>query len=252
MPLSPHLRRLAIAAALAAGLATATAPAAAAHPDQDQDTHVSEALAKREQLRSGADVPLLSSPNVHLENNRPDTTAISGCFAHSAPYFYVSSLTSITVFDVGDPLSPQPTGVLDVTDPAKPFIRSRGKTSSSTHTVACVDDAACDYAYTAGGSVVDLTDLDNPREIKQVDSRAGPEPGVHQRFRAQVELRQRGLRHPHRVRRFGDLRRAGPRESTARDVDRRDRHGSGLERLHPPQRRPAQRGRLHPGRRAER
>ncbi|MDP3711201.1 MAG: hypothetical protein Q8R60_01785 [Mycobacteriales bacterium] len=75
--------------------------------------------------------------------------------------------------------------LVDVTDPDAPFIRSRTPTTgdnrvtTSTHTVQCVDQADCRYAYTAGTgslfSIVDLTDLDNPRQLKTVASPAsGP------------------------------------------------------------------------------
>src|SRR3712207_5939923 len=40
------------------------------------------------------------------------TSAISGVFSRSAPYFYVSGLDSISVFDVSDPKDPQLTGKL--------------------------------------------------------------------------------------------------------------------------------------------
>jgi len=174
---------------------------------------------KRDQYVAGVSVPLVSTPNVRLVTSFPATPAISGCFAKSAPYFYVSGVDAISVFDIRDPLAPKLTGVLDnllfeneamncgertvggvttrfvlagidsaqastddishvgtydeflvvdVTDPAKPFIRSRVQTSSSTHTVTCVRDTACNYVYTAGGShfsIVDLTDLDAPKEI---------------------------------------------------------------------------------------
>ncbi|HSV38431.1 MAG TPA: hypothetical protein VLI04_06690, partial [Nocardioidaceae bacterium] len=174
---------------------------------------------KREQYVAGVSVPLASSPNVRLVTSVPTVTAISGCFAKSAPYFYVSGIDAISVFDVSDPLAPRLTGVLDnalfeneamncgertvdgvttrfvlvgidqvqastddiahvgtydeflivdVTDPTNPFIRSRVKTTSSTHTVTCVTDTACNYVYTAGGShfsIVDLTNLDAPKEI---------------------------------------------------------------------------------------
>ncbi|MQA62563.1 MAG: hypothetical protein GEU86_13965 [Actinophytocola sp.] len=220
-----QFRRAVTTVVLIAGLGIAGAPAAFAHPSDDGDKPHQSGQSKREQYTDGTSVPLISSPNVRLANTFPDVSAISGCFAKSAPYFYTSSLNSITVFDASDPLNPTPTGaldnlvfeneamncgekkvdgvttrfvlvgidltqtssddiehvrpvgfdeflVVDVTDPAQPYIRSRTKTSSSTHTVACVDDTACDYVYTAGGSVVDLTDLDNPREIKQVESPA--------------------------------------------------------------------------------
>ena len=73
--------------------------------------------------------------------------------------------------------------VVDVTDPAAPFIRSRAKTSTSTHTVQCLSQAQCDVAYTAGTSgkfsVLDLTDLDAPRETAVVDSPASGNNGSH-------------------------------------------------------------------------
>ena len=76
--------------------------------------------------------------------------------------------------------------IVDVTDPDAPFIRSRtpqkpaeGAATTSTHTVQCVDQADCRYAYTAGNgsafSILDLTDLDAPRQLKTVASpAAGP------------------------------------------------------------------------------
>ncbi|MCW2665219.1 MAG: hypothetical protein JWN57_181 [Frankiales bacterium] len=79
--------------------------------------------------------------------------------------------------------------IIDVTDPDHPRTRSvtplgdmPGAITSSTHTVQCVDQANCRYAYTAGGregffSVLDLGDLDKPREVATVFSpAAGPNP----------------------------------------------------------------------------
>ncbi len=64
--------------------------------------------------------------------------------------------------------------IVDVTDPTNPFIRSRAETSTSTHTVQCVSQVDCRYAYTAGGgsrfSILDFTDLDKPKELKTVPS----------------------------------------------------------------------------------
>jgi hypothetical protein len=205
--------------ALAVGLA---APASA----HDGHGTSEDWKAKREAYVAGTSVPLLSSPNVRLVTSVPAASAISGCFAKSAPYFYVSGVDAISVFDVSDPLAPKLTGVLDnllfeneamncgertvagvttrfvlvgidaaqassddishvgtfdeflvvdVTDPTRPYIRSRVETSSSTHTVTCVRDTACNYVYTAGGghfSIVDLTDLDAPREVGTATSPA--------------------------------------------------------------------------------
>jgi hypothetical protein len=81
-----------------------------------------------------------------------------------------------------DPSNPDPqvsgsyVYVIDVTDPTDPHIRAGGEASTSTHTVTCVD-AACEYAYTAGNdaefSIIDLTDLDDPKELKTVESSFG-------------------------------------------------------------------------------
>jgi len=74
--------------------------------------------------------------------------------------------------------------VVDVTDPANPYIRSRLKTQTNTHTVSCLEETNCQYAYTAGRngqfSVVDLSDLDNPREAGVFTSPAG---GPNARFK---------------------------------------------------------------------
>jgi hypothetical protein len=61
--------------------------------------------------------------------------------------------------------------VVDVTDPAAPTIVGRAPAQTSTHTVACVDETNCRYAYSAGDSgsgtfsVFDLRNLRNPREV---------------------------------------------------------------------------------------
>lgn len=67
--------------------------------------------------------------------------------------------------------------LVDVTDPAKPFIRSRAKGSTSTHTVTCVSAVNCSYAYSAGTkgkfSIFDLRDLNHPREVDGDRATAG-------------------------------------------------------------------------------
>ncbi len=59
--------------------------------------------------------------------------------------------------------------IVDVTDAANPFVRSRGDVSTSTHTVQCLDRYNCEYAYSVGGSgiysIIDMRDLDAPTEI---------------------------------------------------------------------------------------
>jgi len=69
--------------------------------------------------------------------------------------------------------------VVDVTDPSSPRIRSRVPATTSTHTVACVQETDCRYAYSAGDSneekfsIFDLTDLDNPVEVDSDPAAAG-------------------------------------------------------------------------------
>ena len=191
--------RLSTAATVAGALVLSgavLAPSASAH-----QTDRGETSKKRQQFTDGISLPVISSPNIRFVTNVPDTAAISGIFARSAPYFYVSSTDSITVYDVSDPVRPRITGVLpnlvfeneamnygektvdgvinrfvlvgadlvqyspddptnvaeenelilvDVTDPAKPYIRSRLKTTTNTHTVSCINESDCQYAYTAG------------------------------------------------------------------------------------------------------
>jgi hypothetical protein len=72
--------------------------------------------------------------------------------------------------------------VVDVTDPAQPHIRSRVRGTTSTHTVTCVQDTDCRYAYSAGStsahtfSIFDLRDLDHPREVDSNRARPGTQP----------------------------------------------------------------------------
>ncbi|MCY7372196.1 MAG: hypothetical protein LH461_00610, partial [Spirochaetaceae bacterium] len=70
--------------------------------------------------------------------------------------------------------------LVDVTDPAKPYIRSRPKTTTNTHTVSCINESDCQCAYTAGRngkfSIVDLNDIDAPREIDSDPATAGMQP----------------------------------------------------------------------------
>ena len=72
--------------------------------------------------------------------------------------------------------------VLDVTDPQNMKIIGDVRTQTSTHTIQCVDQGACDFAYTAGTDgkfdVIDLRALftepepDNISVLKAVDSPA--------------------------------------------------------------------------------
>jgi len=59
--------------------------------------------------------------------------------------------------------------IVDVEDPNNPHARSRVTGTTSTHTVACVREVQCRFAYSAGDkgkfSIFDLRDLDNPKEV---------------------------------------------------------------------------------------
>ncbi len=69
--------------------------------------------------------------------------------------------------------------VVDVTDPAEPRIAGRAPGSTSTHTVSCVQQTDCTYAYSAGDdstgrfSIFDLRDLDHPVEVDSDPRTAG-------------------------------------------------------------------------------
>ncbi len=217
--------------ALAAAAILATLPAlpAAAH-DSDR-----ERLKEMSQLfGGGVNVPFVASDNIQLVHSVPKPGAISGVFSPSAPYFYVSGLESIDVYDVSDPLHPALTGTLpelvfeneamnygertlangkvirfvlvgvdltqaspsdinhsnpnganevvlvDVTDPANPYIRSRTPATTFTHTVACVQVRKCTTAYTAGDngsfSIIDLSNLDQLKEVDSRPARTGVQP----------------------------------------------------------------------------
>ncbi len=72
--------------------------------------------------------------------------------------------------------------IVEVTDPAAPRIVGRAPATTSTHTVACVDDTDCRYAYSAGDSgsdsfsVFDLRRLGEPREVDADPDKAGVQP----------------------------------------------------------------------------
>lgn len=69
--------------------------------------------------------------------------------------------------------------ILDVTDPMNMHIVGDLDTTTSTHTVQCVSQQNCRYAYTAGHGgefeILDFTDLEAPKILKKVKSpAAGP------------------------------------------------------------------------------
>lgn len=84
--------------------------------------------------------------------------------------------------DLQDPTNPNLGGyelvIVDVSDARNPVVRGRLETTTSVHTVHCLD-GDCTYAYSAGAydngafSVFDLSDLDNPVEVKTMSSAAG-------------------------------------------------------------------------------
>ncbi len=72
--------------------------------------------------------------------------------------------------------------VVDVTDPTNPTLASRTPATTSTHTVACIDETDCRYAYSAGNrrpgvfSIFDLNDLANPVELDSDPATPGTQP----------------------------------------------------------------------------
>jgi hypothetical protein len=93
--------------ALAAALVAALASSAAALAHDPRADRPNRAIAP-----SGTNVPVMMSPNVRLVSTFPETLGISGEWAKTGNYFYVSSLDSISVFDTSDPLRPQLKGTL--------------------------------------------------------------------------------------------------------------------------------------------
>jgi hypothetical protein len=71
--------------------------------------------------------------------------------------------------------------IVDVTDPANPVVRATAPGTTSTHTVACVQETDCRYAYSAGDSsgyfsIFDLRDLDHPVEVDSDTAKPGVQP----------------------------------------------------------------------------
>src|SRR5687768_7929835 len=95
------------AAAGAVALGLGTAPAAA-HGGGGEATD----RARAEFLAAGDPGPALLSDNVSFVANFPETAAISGDFSTSTEHFYVSSLDTLSVFDVSTPEAPMIVGTL--------------------------------------------------------------------------------------------------------------------------------------------
>ena len=104
------MRSLTTARVLAAGtlsLAIVLPGAAAqAHGDRERAERMAQ------MYDAGMTVPFVASPNVRLAASRPGAAGISGCFLHSAPYFVMSGLDSLTVFDISDPVAPKSVGTM--------------------------------------------------------------------------------------------------------------------------------------------
>jgi hypothetical protein len=72
--------------------------------------------------------------------------------------------------------------LVEVTDPTDPHVLSSVPSTTSTHTVACVQETDCRYAYSAGDSgsgtfsVFDLRDLGHPVEVDSDPARVGVQP----------------------------------------------------------------------------
>jgi hypothetical protein len=90
-------------------------------------------------IGTASNLPLVTSPNVRLVDTFPETQGISGEFARTGNFFYVSSLDSISVFDTTDPLRPRLTGTLanlvfenEAMSYGAPTARSSASCSSAT------------------------------------------------------------------------------------------------------------------------
>jgi hypothetical protein len=120
-------------------------------------------------------------PLVHFENEAINYGERRGPGGHVERFVLVGyDLLGLAPSEPSHVGTTREVAIVDVTDPAAPRIRSFVKTTTSTHTAACIHDTACDYAYTAGTggtfSVLDLTDLDDPREVDADTATAGTQP----------------------------------------------------------------------------
>jgi hypothetical protein len=164
--------RAIVALGAVAALAFAAAPAATAHSDRGKDAERAERL--RNAYTDGTNVPLVNSPNVRLAASFPETAGISGCFLRSAPLFVMSSLDSLSVFDVSNPVAPELVGTLpNLVFENEAITCGERKTKNGTERFALIGvdlyDVSTDIDHTAsstGGNrlvVVDVTDPASPR-----------------------------------------------------------------------------------------
>jgi hypothetical protein len=135
---------------------------------------------------SDPETPILAGalPMPHFEN---EAMAI-GQRANGTTFVLVGTdVGAVTPTDTDQPYieSGKHLIVVDVTNPMTPTIRGRTDTPSSTHTVQCVT-LTCEFAYTSGAydpthfDVVDLSNLDSPKVLNQVNPIVGKSYGVHQ------------------------------------------------------------------------
>ncbi len=164
--------RSVLALALVIGVAAAAPGVASAHGNKPKPgTHAVEGLA----------VPLATSPNVRLVDTVPvETGMISAAFARTGPYFYTSSLDSISVFDTSDPGHPQLTGTVDnlvFENEAMTYgERRRPGTTPERFVLVGADlyqasTSDIQHVNTGGGEliVVDVTDPTNPHVRSRVE-----------------------------------------------------------------------------------
>ena len=131
-------------------------------------------------------VPGVSSPNIDFVTSRPGTTAISGVFSPSAPFFYVSGLDSLTVFDVKNPANPVPVGKLvnAIFENEAMTMGERRLPDGKIQRFLLVGNDAAEVAVDSGGvsrgriggrqlTIVDVTDPANPRVVGMT-----PDPGT--------------------------------------------------------------------------
>ena len=102
-----RLARLSVAAAAGAALTLSTIGPAVGHGGSQPDTDQ-----KRADFLAGTLAAPTFSDNVEFVTNFPETDAISGDFSMSTEHFYVSSLDTLSVFDVSEPTAPTIVGTL--------------------------------------------------------------------------------------------------------------------------------------------
>lgn len=135
--------------------------------------------------------------NIEWVGTVPLTNDSAGAIRHG-DWFYVTTSTTLQIYDISDPVSPSLMSVLpfvqspqfaqedldtngeilliddsviDVSDKANPEVLSTH--GGSSHTITCILD--CTWAYASNGRIIDLTDPANPRTT---DSRWNTETSV--------------------------------------------------------------------------